>query len=204
MVDELISIRRYGDRAALVDCAPVKVLGIAHALRESRLFVEVVPSERSVLVTWNAPVSHQAIMEIAVAGIELEIASESRNIEIPIIYDGLDLAECAQQISMSVAELIHLHSATTYTAAFAGFAPGFMYLTGVDSRLQLPRRATPRSKVPQGSLAMADVYTAVYPLDSPGGWNLLGRTTLTMFDAHRNPASILQPGDRVTFVPVTP
>ncbi len=202
MVDEIISIRRYGDRAALVDCAPSEVLGISHALRNSQLFVEVVPSECSVLVTWNAPISHEAILEIARTGSELKIIGESRDVEIPIIYDGLDLAECANALSMTMAELIQVHSQTTYTAAFAGFAPGFLYLTGVDSRLHLPRRSAPRTKVPQGSLAMADIYTAVYPLDSPGGWNLLGRTTLTMFDAFREPASILQPGDSVTFVQV--
>jgi KipI family sensor histidine kinase inhibitor len=178
------------------------VLGIAHALRESHLFVEVVPSECSVLVTWNVPVSHATIREIAQSGSELEIARESRSVEIPIIYDGLDLVECADALSMTVSELIQLHSQATYTAAFAGFAPGFLYLTGVDSGLHLPRRSSPRTKVPQGSLAMADIYTAIYPLDSPGGWNLLGRTTLTMFDALREPASILQPGDSVRFVQV--
>lgn len=203
MDDEIISIRRYGDFAALVDSTPGEVLGIAHALRESRLFVEVVPAECSVLVTWKVPISHATILEVARSGSDLKIAGESRNIEIPIIYDGLDLAECADAISMTVAELIRIHSGVTYTAVFAGFAPGFLYLTGIDPRLQLPRRSSPRTHVPSGSLAMADVYTAVYPLDSPGGWNLLGQTTVTMFDAYREQPSILQPGDSVRFVPVS-
>lgn len=202
MADTLMKIRSCGPNAALVDCEPQHVLGVALVLRESGLFKEVVPAECSVLITWNSLVSGQRILDIAEVGKEVSVVAESRTIEIPIIYDGLDLTECADALSMSVSELIQLHSQTTYVAAFAGFAPGFFYLTGVDERLQRPRRSTPRTKVPQGSVAMADIYTAVYPLDSPGGWNLLGRTTMTMFDPHREPASVVQPGDSVRFVQV--
>jgi KipI family sensor histidine kinase inhibitor len=98
--------------------------------------------------------------------------------------------------------VIELHSSTIFNAAFAGFAPGFMYCTGLPEVLHLPRRATPRTSVPAGSLAMADAYTAIYPLNSPGGWNLIGTTNIKMFDAKADQPSFLLPGDRVRFVPV--
>ena len=101
---------------------------------------------------------------------------------------GRDLAEVAQACGLGVAEVIALHSAVEYRVGAIGFAPGFAYLGELDSRLQLPRRATPRTRVPAGSLAIAERQTAVYPQASPGGWHLLGRCPLSLFDSPENAA----------------
>ena len=93
------------------------------------------------------------------------------------------------------------HSDATYRAAFCGFAPGFAYLTGLDPALQLPRRATPRTRVPAGSVAIAAGYSAVYPTTSPGGWHLVGHTDAVLFDADRDPPALIAPGTTVHFVP---
>jgi KipI family sensor histidine kinase inhibitor len=122
-------------------------------------------------------------------------------VTLPVSYDGPDLAVVAEATGLAVDEVVRLHAATVYTAAFTGFAPGFAYLTGLPEQLQLPRRAEPRTRVPAGSVAVADVYTAVYPRESPGGWNLLGTTDAVLFDPDRVPAALLPPGTRVRFAP---
>ncbi len=111
-------------------------------------------------------------------------------------YDGDDLAHVAEQTGLSVAQVIERHAAATYTVDTIGFRPGFAYLTGLDPALVLPRRATPRPRVPAGSLAIADVFTAVYPGESPGGWHLMGRVAEPMFGPD---GARLQLGDRVRF-----
>jgi KipI family sensor histidine kinase inhibitor len=116
-------------------------------------------------------------------------------------YDGDDLADVAVAAGLSVADVIALHSGAEYRVAFCGFMPGFSYLVGLHPRLQLPRRATPRTRVPAGSVAIADAFTGVYPRQSPGGWHLLGYTDLTMWDDRRTPAATLPPGAVVRFVP---
>ena len=111
-------------------------------------------------------------------------------------YSGEDLDEVAQMLGIAREEVIRRHTGSEYSVAFTGFAPGFAYLVGLDPRLELPRRVTPRPRVPAGSLAIAGGFTAVYPFDSPGGWHLLGRVAAPMF----GPAgSRLQLGDRVRF-----
>ncbi len=99
-------------------------------------------------------------------------------------------------------EAVRIHTAPEYVVAFCGFAPGFGYLTGLPARYEVPRRATPRSAVPAGSVALAGPYTGVYPRSSPGGWQLLGRTALPLWDTGRTPAALLAPGTRVRFTPV--
>lgn len=122
-----------------------------------------------------------------------------RELELRVRYDGPDLDDVAHAAQLTVVEVARLHAEATYTVDTIGFAPGFAYLTGLDARLQLPRRATPRPRVPAGSLAIADAFTAVYPFESPGGWHLLGRVVdARMFD-ERGP--LLHLGDRVRFVP---
>ncbi|MFJ6215922.1 allophanate hydrolase subunit 1 [Streptomyces sp. NPDC092296] len=123
-------------------------------------------------------------------------------IEVPVVYDGADLAEAAARWGVDEAEAVRLHSGREYRVAFCGFAPGFGYLTGLPERLALPRRDSPRTRVPAGSVAVAGAYTGVYPSPSPGGWQLLGRTDLRLWDPAREPAALLAPGVRVRFVPV--
>jgi len=120
-------------------------------------------------------------------------------VRIPVVYDGDDLAEVAERCGVD--DVAGLHAGATYTVAFCGFAPGFAYLTGLPTALQLPRRATPRPRVPAGSVAIAGELAAVYPTASPGGWHLLGRTDLTLFDVDRDPPALLSPGTVVRFDP---
>ncbi len=123
-----------------------------------------------------------------------------RTHEIPVRYDGEDLAALAALHSLSVEEAIALHLAPLYTVAFLGFSPGFAYLLGLDARLATPRRERPRALVPAGAVAIGDRFTAVYPVASPGGWQLLGHTNGTLFDPERRTPATLAAGDRVRFV----
>jgi inhibitor of KinA len=132
--------------------------------------------------------------------------SEKRVVEIPVCYDrefGLDLEEVAQHAGLSPDETIRLHTAAEYRVRCVGFTPGFGFLGGLDPKLATPRRATPRIAVPPGSVAIGGNQTGVYPLRSPGGWNLIGRTPLRMFDVKRNPPVLLQAGDHVRFHAIT-
>ena len=124
-----------------------------------------------------------------------------RSIEIPTHYDGPDLADTAARSAMSAEELIAIHTAAEYRAFFLGFVPGFAYCGPLDTRIVAPRLERPRERVPAGAVAIADGQTAVYPLDSPGGWRLIGRTELKVFDPTREPAAIIRAGDRLRFAP---
>ncbi len=122
--------------------------------------------------------------------------------ELPVWYAGADLSSVAHACNLRVAQVIELHSAVEYRVGVIGFAPGFAYLTELDARLVLPRRASPRTVVPVGSLAIAERQSAIYPQASPGGWHLLGRCPWPMFDLQATPPCRLAVGDRVRFVPV--
>jgi KipI family sensor histidine kinase inhibitor len=123
-----------------------------------------------------------------------------REIEIPTHYDGPDLLETAQRSKLSVDELIAAHSGREYRAFFLGFLPGFAYCGVVDPRIVAPRLLRPRERVPAGSVAIADGQTSVYPFDSPGGWRLIGRTDVRIFDSTRDSPALIRPSDRVRFV----
>jgi KipI family sensor histidine kinase inhibitor len=132
-------------------------------------------------------------------------ADPGRRIDVPTRYggaDGPDLVEVAAEVGLSVDEVIELHAGGEYRVAMIGFQPGFPYLLGLPERLQLPRRASVRAHVPAGSVAIAGAQAGIYPGDSPGGWHLLGRTALRLFDASAACPSLLLPGDRVRFVKV--
>lgn len=127
-------------------------------------------------------------------------------VEIPVCYGGdfgPDLAAVARHAGLSAAAVIQLHSAAEYLVYMLGFAPGFPYLGGLDARLATPRRAAPRPRVPAGTVGIAGAQTGIYPLPTPGGWQLIGRTPLRLFDAGRTPPSRLQAGDRLRFVPIS-
>lgn len=125
-----------------------------------------------------------------------------RLVEIPTTYDGPDLAETAERSHLSVAELVALHAEREYTAYFLGFLPGTAYCGRLDPRIVAPRLERPRERVPAGSVAIADGQTIVYPLASPGGWRLIGRTALSMFDPDADDPARIRAGDRVRFVPL--
>lgn len=132
--------------------------------------------------------------------------SSCRLVEIPVCYDkefGFDLEEVAQRAKLSVGETIQMHTAGTYRVHCVGFTPGFAFLGGLDGRLATPRRPSPRTGVPAGSVAIGGKQTGVYPIRSPGGWNVIGRTPLRMFDVGREPTTLLQTGDHVHFRSIT-
>ncbi|HEX5960369.1 MAG TPA: 5-oxoprolinase subunit PxpB [Rhodanobacteraceae bacterium] len=120
-------------------------------------------------------------------------------VEVPVCYDGPDLDAVAAYAGLSRAEVIARHTAAAYTVAMLGFAPGFPYLLGLDPALHMPRREYPRTRVPAGSVAIGGAQTGIYPRELPGGWNLVGRTPLVLFDPLREPPCLLAPGDRVRF-----
>ena len=132
--------------------------------------------------------------------------SASRLIEIPVCYDaefGLDLARVAEHAKLSEREVVELHSSSEYRVACIGFVPGFTFLAGLPKNLATPRRDVPRKEIPRGSVGIGGAQTGIYPLRSPGGWNLIGRTPLKLFDPVKNPPTLLCPGDRVRFRVVT-
>jgi KipI family sensor histidine kinase inhibitor len=168
-------------------------------------FVDAIPAAETVMVVYD-PVHTQAAtigawLEAAVERSDVyeAIADQGPVITIPVIYDGPDLAEVACRADLSVEEVVRRHAAGEYVVAFCGFAPGFGYLTGLDPALALPRRTVPRTRIPAGSVAIADRFTSVYPSNSPGGWHLLGRSTTVMWDLERQPPALLTPGTRVRF-----
>jgi inhibitor of KinA len=127
-------------------------------------------------------------------------------IEIPVCYDsefGIDLDRVAEHTKLSEREIVDLHSKCEYRVACIGFVPGFTFLAGLPKNLATPRRDVPRKEIPPGSVGIGGAQTGIYPLRSPGGWNLIGRTPLKLFDATKNPPTLLHPGDRVRFRAIT-
>jgi KipI family sensor histidine kinase inhibitor len=127
---------------------------------------------------------------------------DSRQHLIDVVYDGIDLDAVAVATGLSGDEIVERHTARTYTVDILGFVPGFAYLSDLDPGLQLPRRPQPRPRVAAGSVAIAAEYTGIYPLDTPGGWHIIGHTSAVMFDALRDPPALLAPGDSVRFTPI--
>ena len=165
---------------------------------------DVVPAETTLLVRCDHAAAQQAVQHLLEELVESYDENPSQvdrePIEIPVRYDGEDLAFVAEACSLSEEEVIQRHLGTTYVAAFCGFAPGFAYLSGLDSSLQLPRRNTPRTRVPAGAVAIAATYSAVYPQESPGGWHLIGSTTTKLWDVARQPPALIEPGRQVRFI----
>jgi allophanate hydrolase subunit 1 len=123
--------------------------------------------------------------------------------EIRCRYDGPDLAAVADQWGVPVTEAVRIHSSIEHEVAFCGFAPGFPYLTGIGASREVPRRDSPRTSIPAGSVALGGEYTGIYPRTSPGGWQVIGHTDAVMWDAARDPAALLTAGDRVRFIAIS-
>ena len=129
-----------------------------------------------------------------------------RLVELPVCYDSdfaMDIGEVSERTGLARAKIQELHSSKEHFVLMVGFSPGQPYIGGLDAKLALPRRATPRTRVPAGSVGIANAQTCIYSYETPGGWHVLGRTPLALFDPARNPPSLFAPGDRVRFVPVS-
>ncbi|MER5177695.1 allophanate hydrolase subunit 1 [Streptomyces sp. NPDC002896] len=198
-----------GDRALLVELGSGAEAQALHAelLRRraagSLSVREIVPAARTVLLDGLDDPSRLAAQLTAWDIPPLSARTEDV-IELPVRYDGPDLADVAELWGVDEQDVGSIHSAAEFRVAFCGFAPGFGYLTGLPERYDIPRRATPRTAVPAGAVALAGPYTGVYPRSSPGGWQLIGTTDAVLWDHARVPAALLAPGARVRFVPEGP
>lgn len=162
---------------------------------------EIVPAARTVLVTGLADPRTFAA-QVLRWDVPPLVRGRGEAVELPVRFDGPDLAEVAARWGMSPQEAADTVTGTAFRVAFCGFAPGFGYLTGLPERLHVPRRATPRTAVPAGSVALAGPYAGVYPRASPGGWQLIGTTDARVWDPGRDPAALLAPGTDVRFTAV--
>lgn len=205
--DATVSVE-FGDTLDPTLAARVRTLDAQLAQTPFEGLYETVPTCRALLVSYDP-------RRIAFDAVRSELLRRAASTSsattagathvVPVRYggdDGPDLGDVARACGLSEAEVVARHSATEYTALMLGFLPGFAYLGLLPAELERPRRATPRARVPAGSVAIAGRQTGIYPADSPGGWHLIGRTTLRLFDPHRDPPVRVRAGDRVRFVPV--
>jgi KipI family sensor histidine kinase inhibitor len=204
-----VRLRPAGERGLLVEVGELETVHRLHAaLRELDPpgVVELVPGYRTVLIV--ADPDRAGVLDELAAGLpELELppaeAVAGETVEIPVSYDGEDLPEVASLTGLEAEEVVRRHTAPEYTVAFLGFSPGFPYLVGLDPALEVPRRDTPRTSIPAGSVGLAGNQTGIYPTASPGGWQLIGRTEVTLFDPARDPPTLLTPGTRLRFTVAT-
>jgi KipI family sensor histidine kinase inhibitor len=200
----------FGDTAVLVDLAadenPLEAALAWHAdLSQSPLpgQVEVLAAAETVLVRFStARDAAGGLKSLPQRSPDTASANQGRLVTVDTVYSGEDLDAVAQLTGLSPEAVIRAHSETPWTSAFGGFAPGFSYLTGGDPALSVPRRSSPRTAVPAGAVALAGAFSAVYPRQSPGGWQLIGHTTTPMWDLSREQPALLAPGDTVRFNPV--
>ena len=187
------------------------VVALAHRLTDAAIpgVVEMVPTFRSLLVHYDPLRIRQSELKGRLTplldGLEAT-ASRGRRWRMPACYDtslGVDLDEVAGRMDLRPAEVIERHSATTFHVYMMGFLPGLPYLGGLPNEFDLPRRENPRIKVPRGSIAVAMAMTVIYPLESPGGWHILARTPVPLWDMGREPPALLAAGDKVSFQPVS-
>jgi KipI family sensor histidine kinase inhibitor len=203
-------IRPFGEAALLVDTGDAdRAQLLADSLRTEPLdgVVGAVPGLASLLVELDGDADRPAVSATLEArlGRATGTLPGTRTRTIPVAYggaDGQDLPEVARLTGMSEDEVVALHSSLELRVLFSGFAPGFPYLGDLPAALRVPRLATPRTRTPPGSVAIAGSMSGIYPADLPGGWRVIGRTSAPLFDPRRRPPAYLVPGDRVRFRPV--
>ncbi|WP_291799392.1 urea amidolyase family protein [Brevibacterium sp.] len=188
----------------LAECADLaETMRLHHSLEAAALpgVLELVPAARTVLIRFDPARTSAAALSDAIRSLDLTAgATEAeRSVTLDVHYDGEDLAEVADLLSVSVAEVVARHQRARWQVAFSGFAPGFGYLAGDDPLFDVPRRGSPRTRVPVGAVALAGEFTGVYPRSSPGGWQLIGQTDATLWDLDRDPPALFVPGTVVTF-----
>jgi KipI family sensor histidine kinase inhibitor len=200
----------YGDAALLLEFdGTAEVLAWTEAIRQAELLgvLDIVPGSRTVLIKLAGPrylaPTRQRLAKLRVAsdpGSEMTPPSAGNaDVQLDVVYDGPDLDEVAQLTGLSADQVVAAHTDTMWRVGFGGFAPGFAYLVGGDPRLEVPRRAEPRTKVPVGSVGLAGEFSGVYPRESPGGWQLIGRTSAVLWDIDRENPALLTPGMWVQF-----
>ncbi len=201
-----------GDGALLCNLPPPATLAhqqriwsIADAATQWPEVAEVVPGMNNLTLILRRPVADMDVVSKRILSSWKHIDAgqlSGRDVDIPVAYggtDGPDLDVIARHTGLTTAEVIRRHSEGEYVVYFVGFMPGFAYMGGLDPRLATPRQNEPRLTIPAGSVGIGGEQTGIYPLASPGGWQLLGRTALPLFDPTQNPPTLLRPGDRVRF-----
>jgi KipI family sensor histidine kinase inhibitor len=186
----------------LIDCADPPAAAAALRAGGCPPLEEVVPGASTLLAVARRAADLPALADalVAASAARAQAGGHRAEVQVPVRYDGADLEAVAAATSSEVDAVIAAHTGATYRGAFSGFAPGFCYLTGLPAGLRLPRRAEPRPRVPAGSVAIAESYSAVYPRATPGGWWLLGTTPLAVWDPARTPPALIRPGALVRFV----
>lgn len=201
-------LRPCGDSGWLLDLpGDAEVYRWAAAVRGAGLagVVEIVPGFTTLLVEFDPACTTPAAMRDALGKLELGDEKQSEEVRhvIDVRYDGEDLGEVARLTGLTAAEVVAAHTGTPWRVSFCGFAPGFSYLVGGDPRLQVPRRNEARIRVPAGAVAIAGQFSSIYPRASPGGWQLLGHTDVTLWDEQSDPPALLLPGAVVEFRDMT-
>jgi KipI family sensor histidine kinase inhibitor len=204
---ENITVHRAGDRSLLVDLPAQSVAGLTASLMTGRWAARlesVVPTSATVLVTVHRqkdlPELQSYLGEFHRDPSEVVATlAERRTTTVPVVYDGPDLEFVAEQCGLTRSEVIDEHTQAEHSVAFFGFAPGFAYIDGLSPKLYLPRRDTPRTKIPAGSVAIAANQSVVYPGNTPGGWHLIGRTTIRLWNLEETPPAKFNVGDRIVF-----
>ena len=191
-----------GERAVLLELGDLdEVLALAEPVRTLAGVIDVVLGERTLLVMVAEPAGLESVRR-SLTDLTATVSAAAplaRTIEIPVTYDGADMADVSAHTGLTVAQIIEAHTATPWRVGFGGFAPGFAYLVGGDARLEVPRRSEPRPSVPAGAVGLAGRYSGIYPRSSPGGWQLIGRTEVVLFDPTAAPPALLHPGMAVRF-----
>ncbi|UEL28765.1 5-oxoprolinase/urea amidolyase family protein [Pseudarthrobacter sp. L1SW] len=203
LAPRVLAVRPVGTTAVLAELSGLQdVLALQALLLEHPLpgQVEVLAAAETVMVKADSP---QAARRLAARLLELDLAvhaqAEGKLVVIEAVYDGEDLADVGRLTGLGAEGVVAAHTGQVWTVAFGGFAPGFGYMVGENQLLEVPRRSSPRTAVPAGSVALAGTYSAVYPRQSPGGWQLIGRTAARMWDLGREQPALVAPGDRVQF-----
>ena len=215
-----MKIDALGDSALIIDLADerstsckllARVLSAAKTIEDAKLagVVDITTSYESLAVFYKPnriDLNLEDKLRALVAAPGVGVRGKKRRIEIPVCYDpefGFDIDRVASHTSLSPDTIVALHSSAKYTVACIGFMPGFPFLAGLPQDLRVPRLESPRTKVPPGSVAMANAQAGIYPLESPGGWNVIGRTPLRLFRVDESPPTLLRPGDVVQFLRIT-
>jgi KipI family sensor histidine kinase inhibitor len=193
----------YGTAGLLVECADLdEALGLKARLDQQRWpeIVEIVPGARTLLLRLGTGLTNKQRERLAALKVKARAPQDQRLIEIQVDYCGEDLDEVVELTGLTRREVVEAHTGQVWTVGFCGFAPGFAYLQGEDERLRVPRRSSPRKRVPLGSVGLADQWSGIYPRAGPGGWQLIGRTGQRLWDLAATPPALLQPGTRVQFL----